>query len=93
MKVQVHATVIEGYSDKPTGKLSQDVTLAYDLPGIPNKGDYIGTGYGDHPVEWVSWDRDGTVSVTLRTIYTLSDSQEDVLAALASAERVVDSAQ
>jgi hypothetical protein len=82
MKIQVHATVIEGYSDKPTGRLSESIVMDYDLPAVPRKDDYIGTAYGDQPVDWVWWGRDGSVTVHIKTIYTLAENLDYVLGVL-----------
>jgi hypothetical protein len=82
MRVIVAATVIEGYSDKPTGRSLERWEAEFDYPAVPRAGDYIETGYGDHPVEYVSWGRNGGVLVHLRTIYTTSDSMDAALARL-----------
>ena len=89
MRVTVAATVIEGYSDKPSGRSMERWESDYDLPAVPRAGDYVDTGYGEHPVEYVYWSRD-EVRVILRTIYTLSESMDYALAAL-SEERVPES--
>ena len=81
MKVLIAATVIEGYSDKPTGRGMERWESDYDLPAVPRVGDYVDTGYGECTVEYVYWSRE-EVRVILRTIYTLGESMDYVLSRL-----------
>lgn len=84
MKVRVDGTVIEGYADKPTARLSESYDLECEMVGVPRVGDYVETGYGSHRVKTVFWDTSGEPpTVRLEVIYTCAETMEVVLVALA----------
>ena len=86
MKARVEIPVIEGWSDKPSARLSETVMLEWDTPAVPRVGDLIETGYGAHSVRTVSWSLDGSpVHIRLAFVYTGADSMEVAMAAMRDA--------
>ena len=83
MRVRVEWTLVEGWSDKQSGRAAETVSRDYELPAVPRKGDYIDTGYGDEPVDVVFWPLDESPpTLRLRYGYTADASMDDVLTEL-----------
>ena len=86
MKARVEVPVIEGWSDKPSARLSETVMLEWDAPAIPRVGDLIEIGYGTSSVKTVFWSLDDSpVHIRLAVVYTGGESMETVLIAMRGA--------
>lgn len=88
MKVVVEVPIIEGWSDKPSPRLSETVHLDWDAPAVPRVGEEVEIGYGSSPVKTVFWSLDGAAPlVRLATVYTLAETMETVMSSIRASVR------